>query len=590
MEDAQRTRSTPSTPRSRYSRAARVFSLSTLGLVLFALSGTAAAQGSSMAKRTLRPEHTPSWVDAPVLRELHLDRDLALDDNANGVRLRAAVQSLQPGDRLVVGAGRWSVDSHFEVNLNGTAAAPIRIEARAGATPVLTRPDAWQNIVNFGSQTSTPRFVLLRGFELTGGSIGVRVYRGDDLWIDQCRIHHVGGDAVRASNYDTARLYVTRSEIHHTAQVDGTGEGFYLGANFGTAISREAVIASNHVHHTGGQQGDGIELKQGSYGCTIAENIVHDTLYPGIIVYGTDGAPRNVIESNVIWSTVESPLQVQGEALVRNNVVFGGARAAFISHDQQGQVRDLEVVHNTFVTTSGEAARLQNWGGRPGMVLANNALYSESGASLSFLSGANGVTIVGNVVHGPTSNAGGAVHILGAGAEDFVDLSFDAARRDAHPSRTSALLGAAHAAFPTSHDASGAERTQARAVGAFERGTYGRYLGASLPGAPWLRSSGPPAIGGSPLTLTLAGGPASNFGVVGVQLVSATGAPLPGHPPIERTIIVLDGIGEASLDFTPPANAGPGGGPVVGNVRAQVRDATVQGGISVTQWIEWLMQ
>lgn len=542
-----------------------------------------------MAQRGLRPEYTPTWAHAPVLRERQLDRDPGLDDVANGARLFATVQSLQPGDRLVVGPGRWSVNSHFVITLNGTAQAPIRIEARPGTTPVLTRPNAGQNIVNFGTQTAAPRFLLLRGFELTGGSIGLRIYSGDDLWFDQCRIHHVGADAVRASSYNTARLFVTRSEMHHTALVDGTGEGFYLGSNHAAAITRDSVIALNHVHHTAGLHGDGIELKQGSYGCTIAENIVHDTPYPGILVYGTGGGPRNLIEGNVIWGTVESPLQVQGEAIVRNNIVFGGARAAFISHDHQGQVRDLEVVHNTFVATSGEAARLQHWGGRPGMVLANNALYSQNGTALSFLSGATGVTIAGNVVYGPTSNDGGAAHVQGAGASDFADLAFDATRRDAHPSPGSALLVAPHAPYVASHDASGAERKQARAVGAFERGTYGRYLGASLPGAPWLRSSGPPALGGAPLTLTLAGGVAGNFAVVGVQLASATGAPLPGLPPIQRTIVTLDGTGQASFDFTPPVVPGPGVGAVVGALRAQARDVTAPGAIAVTQWIEWLM-
>jgi len=542
-----------------------------------------------MAHRTLRPEYIPSWANAPVLRQLQLDFDPALDDVANGARFFNTVHGLQPGDRLVVGPGRWSVESRFEVVLNGTAQAPIRIEARPGTTPILTRPNEWQNLVNFGSSTSTPRFILMRGFELVGGSSAIRVYRGDDLWFDQCHIHHLGGDGLRASSYDTARLFVTRSEMHHTALVGGTGEGFYLGSNFGAAIARDAVIALNHIHHTGGLHGDGIELKQGSYGCRIAENIIHDTPYPGILVYGTDGAPRNVIEGNVIWSTVENPLQVQGEALVRNNVVFGGAQGAFISHDNQGQSRDLEVVHNTFVATSGEAALLSHWGGRPGMVLANNALYSQSGNSLTLHNGASGVAIVGNVVHGPTYNDGGASHVQGVGTSDFVDLSFDATRRDAHPSTGSVLLGAAHTVHLTSHDASGAERTPIRAAGAFEPGTYGRYLEATSPGGPWLRSSGLPALGSAPVTLTLDGGVPGAFAVIGVQLLAGNGTPLPGGGAFQRMVYVLDGNGHAAHIFHPPSAPAPGGGPVLGASRAQARDAAAPGGTTTTQRIEWIL-
>ncbi|MEZ6015946.1 MAG: right-handed parallel beta-helix repeat-containing protein [Planctomycetota bacterium] len=566
------------------------------GLAAVGAAGVAgAAPQSSMAGRELRPEYVPAWASAPVAREVALDFDPALTEVANGARLRSAVAALQPGDRLTIGAGVWSVSSLFTVTLTGTAQAPIRIEARAGATPVLTRPDAGQNLINFGDAASTPRFLLLRGFELRGGSIGVRIERADDLWLDELHVHHTGAACVRASNHDTARLYVTRCELSHSSQVNGTGEGLYIGANSAAAVSRDAVVALNHVHDTGGTQGDGIELKQGSFGCLIAENVVHDTLYPGILVYGSGGGARNVIEGNVIWATVANPFQVQGEALVRNNVVFGGANAAFVSFDHQGQVRDLEVVHNTFVTTTGDAARLQHWGGRPGMVLANNALYSQAGRSLNFLSGAAGVTLAGNVVFGPTWNDGGAVHTSANGASDFVDVAFDGARRDAHPTLGGALFGAAAAPFVSPSDATGAARVSAAvgapaSSGALEPGTYGRYVRASIAGAagaPRLRSSGSPSLGGGPVSLTLEGGRPGNFAVVGVQLVTAAGAPLPGAPAIQRTVLVLDAQGRAAFVWTPPPSPGPAFGAAFGRVSALARDATAPGGVAATQWIEW---
>ena len=63
----------------------------------------------------------------------------------------------------------------------------------------------------------------------------------------------------------------------------------YLGANEGEFIMSESVIALNHIHDCRGSQGDGIEVKQGSWGNLIAENDVHDTQYPCITVYGTAG-------------------------------------------------------------------------------------------------------------------------------------------------------------------------------------------------------------------------------------------------------------------------------------------------------------
>jgi len=528
--------------------------------------GSVAAQ-ASMADRALRPEQLPAWAGAPVSRELELHRDPALGDTANGARLAAAVQALQPGDRLRVGSGVWSVDSLFTVVLQGTALAPIRIEALPGATPVLTRPNALQNLVNFGDGTQTARFVLVRGFELTGGSIGVRVRRGDDLWFDCLHIHHVGSHGLRAAEFDTARLFVTRCEVHHTGLVHGTGDGLYVGANSGTAVAREAVIALNHVHDTFGTQGDGIELKQGSAGCLIAENVVHDTQYPGVLVYGTAGGARNVIEGNIVWATQTNPFQVQGEALVRNNIVFGGSRAAFVSFDHQGAVRDLEVVHNTFIATSGEAARLQHWGGRPGMVLANNALYSQSGTALLCLSGMSGVDVVGNVVFGSTWNDGGALHRSGGGESDFVDMSFDGARRDVHPNAASALIGFAAAAHHAPTDRSGALRTALSTAGAFEPGTYGRYLGDSTGLS--VRTSGALTAGGPPVTLTVQGGPSGAFGVLG-ELGTST---------LQRTLFALDGNGSVSLLLAPWA--GPR------SSRCVVRDAQGPGGTRLSQWIEW---
>ena len=107
----------------------------------------------------------------------------------------------------------------------------------------------------------------------------------------------------------------------------GTGEGFYIGGNDGVPIASRCVLALNHVHDTGGFQGDGIEVKQGSWGNWIVENTVHDTPYPCILVYGTGGRARNVIERNVCWNSGDNVMQVQGEALVRNNALFDGAIA-----------------------------------------------------------------------------------------------------------------------------------------------------------------------------------------------------------------------------------------------------------------------
>jgi hypothetical protein len=312
----------------------------------------------------------PIWANVPSLHTIVLDYDPTLSPTLNGARLAATIQSLHPGDRLEIEAGTYSVNSYFSVELQGTALAPIWIVAKAGTAPIITRPNAQQNVMNVGVSTQT-RYVCFRGLEFTGGDTGIKLYSCANVWLDRCLVHHVGGVGVAANSANTANLYFTRNEIHHTA---GNGEGFYLGANYAQWVMRDSVVALNHVHHTQGSQGDGIEIKQGSFGNWIAENLVHDCHYPCIILYGTGGNAFNLVERNKCWNSGDNVMQVQGEAVVRNNLLMHGLNG-FNSHDHQGQVRDLEFVHNTIINP-GRGAQLSNWNGRTNMVFANNVVYS----------------------------------------------------------------------------------------------------------------------------------------------------------------------------------------------------------------------
>ncbi|MCK6446966.1 MAG: right-handed parallel beta-helix repeat-containing protein [Planctomycetes bacterium] len=404
--------------------------------------------------------YDPSWGSIASATTRTLDYDSGLTAVQNGAALKAAMQSLGPGERLEVGSGTYSVNSYFALDLQGTAQAPIFIVAKSGETPVLTRPDASQNVLNVGV-SSTTKFVCLQGFEVTGGSMGLRLYDVEDFWLDRCHVHHTGEAGVTANTADTERLHLTRNEVEHTL---GTGEGFYLGANNGTYVMSDSVIALNHVHDTGGTQGDGIEIKQGSFGNWVAENVVHDTNYPCILLYGTGGMAFNLVEKNVCWNSGDNVLQVQGEAVVRNNLLMHGANA-FGSHDHQGQVRDLEFVHNTLINV-GRGAQLSNWTGRPGMVFANNVVYSQNSQSVSFSGGSTGVTVSGNVFVGSVSGASSG-WLVGNGLADFTDVSWDATHRDATLSNASAILASGDPTWEVADDLSGAPRT-----GTVEAGCY----------------------------------------------------------------------------------------------------------------------
>lgn len=435
----------------------------TLLIALFVMTGNSV---DAKRKRTERSPYEPVWSDVKPTRTItqrYNERRTAVQ---NGAALKSAMQGLKPGYQLVVEAGEYSIDSWFKLDVAGTEKAPIWITAAEKKTRdnqpefeqvIITRPDAKQNLMNVGVD-SPVSYLAIRGLEFTGGAHGIRLYDCSNVWLDRCHIHHTGEVAVSANTKDTAFLFITRNDIHDTA---GTGEGMYLGANNGKVKMRDSVIALNHVHDIGGDkvtQGDGIEIKQGSYGNLIAENIVHDTAYPCIIAYGTDGEKPNIIERNICWNSGDNVIQVQGEAIVRNNLLINGKRAGFSSHDHQGKTINLQVIHNTIISSK-RGAKFSSWNGREGLVFANNAVYSEETA-LQFSGGSEGAVVAGNVVLGGVSGISEGFE-MGRDLEDFAYVTFDALKRDAVPAAKSKLIGAADGEFKLEIDLQGNERKRA---------------------------------------------------------------------------------------------------------------------------------
>ena len=401
------------------------------------------------------PAYQPAWADAVLTRTLRIEVDTGLTDDQNGARLKAAIQALVAGDRLEIGGGVWSINSFFRVMLQGTAVAPIEIVAIDGEYPIITRPDAGQNLMNVGDLTPAgARYILFRGLTFTGGSAGIRLYGAKNVWIDRCEIKQTGDGGLTTNTVDTDSIYITRNHIHHTS---GYGEGMYLGANSGAVVMSNSVVAMNHVHDTGGTQGDGIELKQGSFGNWIVANCVHDTNYPCILVYGTYGNPVNIVERNHCVGSNDNVMQVQGEAIVINNLAVGGANA-FFSNDHQDNSKNLSVVHNTFVS-EGIAAYLSSWNGREGMLFANNVAYSEGNAGVAFSGGSTGVSATGNMTYGGVIYGPPAGFSSGAGLHDFRDLSWDGTRVDSTPVQGEALIGSGDAVYGAQIDLSGSQRT-----------------------------------------------------------------------------------------------------------------------------------
>ena len=399
-----------------------------------------------------------------------------------GDDLEAAVANLSPGEELVLRGGTYFFDENVTLTANGTAAQPILVRARSGEQPVIEQATANQNVVEINGSSH----LVFRGIEFTGGSHGIRLINSNFVTIEDCEVHETGDVAISANSGGTYEgLRILRNHIHHT---NGTGEGMYLGCNNDGCRIANSLIEGNYIHHTNRAsvvQGDGIEIKEGSYGNIVRDNVIHDTNYPGILLYSTvgNGAP-NIVEGNVIWNVADNTMQIAADAIVRNNIILGNV--AFQSH-QSGSPSNLEFVHNT-VISDGTAIVVRDVSGS--VDIANNAIYAQ-GQAINLISGDLGqVRLTGNVGAGGVSGANSGF-VEGNGiANDLVNGHYNGAPPiDVFPAPGSALIGAGDPAYVPASDFNGTLRN-----GNVDAGAYA-FDAAGNPG--WSLSPGFKGLVGS---------------------------------------------------------------------------------------------
>lgn len=312
--------------------------------------------------------------------------------------LEAAVAALVPGEELLLRGGTYRFDENVTLSARGTAASPIVIRAVDGERPVITQATNRQNVV----EITRSSHLIFRDLAFTGGSHGIRLIDSDFITIENCEVFETGDVAISANSGGTYEgLRILRNHIHHT---NGTGEGMYLGCNNDGCRVANSLIEGNYIHHTNRtsvSQGDGIELKEGSYGNIIRDNVIHDTNYPGIIVYSTVGnGPPNVVERNVVWNVNDNTVQLAADTVFRNNIVLGNI--AIQSH-QAGTPSNMEILHNTIISSS-NGIDVRDVSGP--VLIANNAVYAQATA-IRLLSGdLSQVQISGNVGAGGLTGAG----------------------------------------------------------------------------------------------------------------------------------------------------------------------------------------
>lgn len=314
--------------------------------------------------------------------------------------------SLKPGDELVLNGGLYSQNGRRAVTAKGTADKPIIIRAADGQKPLLTRPadniDRHNNI-----EFVDCSYLTVRGIRFRGGSSGVRFIRGHHITFEECEIFQTGNNALTMNSGDCDRFIIRRNHIHHTGlstRGSTEGEGMYIGVHNGSYITTNTLVEGNYIHHlrsTSNGGNDDIEIKFGSYGNIVRDNVIHDTnigkKYPGIFVYG-GGKEKNIVEGNVIWNAGEG-IQVVSDAIIRNNIIFNCSMTGITAapHAAVPHVRNVRIVNNTIVNHPKGA--LIRWNKATNMIFANNAVYC-AGATAIDASGIDNSTFSANYIEG----------------------------------------------------------------------------------------------------------------------------------------------------------------------------------------------
>jgi len=381
--------------------------------------------------------------------------------------------ALRPGDELILHGGTYSQQGRRAVTAKGTPEQPIVIRAATGESPLLTHsgePPQRQNNIEFVDCAH----LVIRGLRFQGGSSGVRFIRGHHIRLEDCEIFETQNNALTMNSGDCHAFVIRRNHIHHTGLSTSRateGEGMYIGCHDGSCRTTASLIEGNYIHHLRGTSdggNDGIEIKFGSYGNIVRDNVIHDTnigrQYPGIFVYG-GGSGTNLVEGNAIWNAGEG-IQVVSDAMVRNNIIVNCAATGITAapHAAVPGVREVAIVHNTIVNVP-VGVRMR-WRDSTHTLLANNAVYCPAGTALD----ANGLEssqlrhnyTFGRLVGLRIDNQG--VFDGGLPAAAFADAD----GRNFWPRAGSVLRGQAESSYAPELDFNGKRRRTPFDIGAYQ--------------------------------------------------------------------------------------------------------------------------
>ena len=301
---------------------------------------------------------------------------------APGADLQGIFDTVAPGDEIILADGTYPLTSTLYLREKlGTETAPLLIRAADGAAPILqlgADPESGE----FSSrilQVEASAWVELRGLTLKGDPTastsgaeygGLRIDGSSNIWLVDSLVTELPGTGIYLSG-DTTGVVIDHTEVSRLY----AGHGVYAGCYDASCLTTGLVIQDSLFHDILGDEVQALTLNHGTSGAWLVDNVIYNITDRGVFLGSTEGGDANVLESNAIWNLGDLGVNIQGAALVRNNIIFNTGTSGIVTRDPGRETfSDVIITYNTVVDNDGWAADLQGWVEDSGHILANNAL------------------------------------------------------------------------------------------------------------------------------------------------------------------------------------------------------------------------
>ena len=522
--------------------------------------------------RATRAQRDPMPSGPPARREVHIMRrttalflvsailcgaaSATVYTATNSAELVSMAASLQPGDTLLLAPGVYDVSSLYLNGLHGNATNWITIRGMGPGRPVI-RGTALQNVINIDGSD----YLRLEDLEIThAGGIanidGIKFnvgYSSSHIIIDNCYLHDLTGNGIGSQSDHVESLCVRYTEIAYVQQ-----NGIYLGYPSPLRTVGNTLIDNCYIHHTSQSSSGvptstnyGIQIKQGSYGSTIRDCVMHDvggTARAAIAVYYTKLAGGetldrfNVVRDNVLWNVRNEGIFAANSAVIQGNVVIDAVTGINVNQ-YDGNVMDNLYIRNNTTLRCDRGFYMRNFDqARASVELVNNLALTDSSSDWTFRMpvGQGSATVSNNVHVGP-------IYIPGVSATGFtaapslaatvVDPYGAATAVNLYPKVGSAVIDAGMTGVEAAEDFNGLPMNSGSApdVGAYEWG------GESNPG--WTIAAGLKQSAAAPMTPAFQEVDMSEGGVVSVRVRS--------QAPVGSTVMILASVTGTSASGVP---------------------------------------